>query len=388
MTHAAPERCRWPSSSARSASRSGCSSRVVPQSRSVVLAVFPETEGNGVEVARALVRRYAGRVVWLRDGGPAPEDVRASPSQGMVLVPKASLAGLWAYLRAEAVLFTHGLYGSPRPCARKPIVNLWHGDGPKDVRPDRDVGAVIASTYLVGSTRLFSATRPRRSTSPPTGVLITGNPRTDQFWRPVEPRAARRARHHRRLRAVDADLPAGRAPSARSGSTATRVPPTTPAAPSSSALLDGLARPRPPAGRQAAPDGRRPAPARRGWSPSTTRTWSARASASTACSVRPPAWSPTTPASGSTTCCWTARSRSWCPTGSSYDRALLPADVLDWVPGEVVTATGRSRPSSTTSTPEVGVGAAVRHQVAERIGLSAAPPRPRTWSPPWSSWAC
>ena len=38
------------------------------------------------------------------------------------------------------MLFTHGLYGSPRPVERKPLVNLWHGDGPKDVRPDNGVG--------------------------------------------------------------------------------------------------------------------------------------------------------------------------------------------------------------------------------------------------------
>ena len=47
-------------------------SRVVPQSRSVVLAVYPESEGNGLEVARALLERYDGRVVWLRDPRPRP----------------------------------------------------------------------------------------------------------------------------------------------------------------------------------------------------------------------------------------------------------------------------------------------------------------------------
>ena len=75
-------------------------SRVVPQSRSVVSAVFPETEGNGVEVARALVRRYDGRVVWLRQRGEVPAHVRELAEQGLVLVPTASLAGVWAYLRA------------------------------------------------------------------------------------------------------------------------------------------------------------------------------------------------------------------------------------------------------------------------------------------------
>jgi hypothetical protein len=160
-------------------------SRVVPQGRSVVLSVFPETEGNGLEVARALLERYDGRVVWLQDGDQ-PAEVAALASDGMVLVPKASLRGLREYLRAEAVLFTHGLYGSPRPVGRKPIVNIWHGDGPKDVRPDNGVGGRISSTYMVGSTRLFSGHQAVAFDVPADRVLVTGNPRTDQFWRPVE----------------------------------------------------------------------------------------------------------------------------------------------------------------------------------------------------------
>lgn len=160
-------------------------SRIVPQSRSVVVAAFPETEGNAVESARALLRRYPGRVVWLREAGGAPREVRELAEQGARLVPKASLAGLWAYLRAEAVLFTHGLYGSPRPVARKPVVNLWHGDGPKDVRP-RVRSEHIASTYVVGSTPLFThLTKCDAFDVPRERAVITGNPRTDQLRRPV-----------------------------------------------------------------------------------------------------------------------------------------------------------------------------------------------------------
>jgi hypothetical protein len=161
-------------------------SGVVPQSRSVVVSAYPETEGNALEVARALLRRYAGRVVWLRESGPAPAEVLELAKQGMVLVPKASLRGLVAYLRAEVVFFTHGLYGSPRPTARKTIVNLWHGDGPKDVRPENGVGGQISSTWFVGSTALFSGYQAAAFGVPEDHVLLSGNPRTDQLWRPVD----------------------------------------------------------------------------------------------------------------------------------------------------------------------------------------------------------
>ena len=165
----------------------GLLSRGFPQDRSVVLSAFPETEGNGLEVARALLKRYDGRVVWLREAGVAPAEVRALADEGMVLVKKAGLGGLLAYLRAEAVFFTHGLYGSPRPSRRKPIVNLWHGDGPKDVRADNGVGGHIASTYFVGSTQLFSGHQAEAFDVPDERLVVTGNPRTDQFWRPADP---------------------------------------------------------------------------------------------------------------------------------------------------------------------------------------------------------
>ena len=162
-------------------------SLVFPQSRSVVVSVFPETEGNGLEVARALLDRYDGTVVWLEEGVETPTDVRALADRGMVLVRKASLRGMLAYLRAEVVFFTHGLYGSPRPARRKPIVNLWHGDGPKDIRPDvAHGGALIPSTYLVGSTELFTGHQAEAFGIPSERVLLTGNPRTDQFDRSVD----------------------------------------------------------------------------------------------------------------------------------------------------------------------------------------------------------
>jgi hypothetical protein len=161
-------------------------SLVFPQTRSVVVSAFPETEGNGLETARALLERYDGRVVWLQEG-ESPGAVLELAKQGLELVPKTSLGGVVAYLRAEAVFFTHGLYGSPRPTRRKPLVNLWHGDGPKDIRPGpAHGGAIIPSTYLVGSTRLFSGHQAAAFGVPHERILVTGNPRTDQFVHPVD----------------------------------------------------------------------------------------------------------------------------------------------------------------------------------------------------------
>jgi len=169
----------------------GMLARAVPRSRAVVVAAFPQTEGNAVEVARVLLRRYPGRVVWLREGGTLPGEVRELCGDGLTVVSKTSLRGVWSYLRAEVVFFTHGLYGSPRPPRDRPVVNLWHGDGPKDVRPDGGTSGRIRSTYLVGSSALFSAYQAEALEVPPANLLLTGNPRTDQLRRPASDRALR-----------------------------------------------------------------------------------------------------------------------------------------------------------------------------------------------------
>ena len=46
---------------------------------------------------------------------------------------------------------------------------------------------MIHSTWFVGSTRLFSRHQAEGFGIPEDRMLITGNPRTDQFWRPAGP---------------------------------------------------------------------------------------------------------------------------------------------------------------------------------------------------------
>ena len=170
---------------------------------------YPETEGNGLEVARALLKRYDGRVVWLREAGAAPAEVRALADDGHGAGAEGQPARAASPTCApRRCFFTHGLYGSPRPVARKPIVNLWHGDGPKDVRPDNGVGGHDRQ-------HLLRRQHPAVLEPPGRGLRRAGRPAArhrQPAHRPVLAAGRRRPPgrpgHHRRLRGVDADLPA------------------------------------------------------------------------------------------------------------------------------------------------------------------------------------
>ncbi len=156
--------------------------RVTPALRHAVVTGFPDDEGNSVEVVRALARRIP--VYWLTNDSPdsvawliADADLRFP----VRCLRKDSAAAYLRYITAQYVFFTHGLYGSPKPPHHKTFVNLWHGDGPK--RSKRF--ANVRSTFVVAGTQLWGDQRPVYFGVSEEGVLVTGNPRVDQFARPA-----------------------------------------------------------------------------------------------------------------------------------------------------------------------------------------------------------
>lgn len=161
---------------------------VAPRSAHLVVSGFPDNEGNAVEALRACAERYPGRVIWLaadRDGARGIlVAAQADPDRRVEILPHRSFRGVWAFVTAEASMFTHGLYGNPRRVRRKTMVNLWHGGGFKgSVMSDARGRPSIWSDYLVASSEQFGRARARECALPDDGLLLTGNPRIDQFAR-------------------------------------------------------------------------------------------------------------------------------------------------------------------------------------------------------------
>jgi hypothetical protein len=149
-----------------------------------VVAGSPDDEGNSVEMARALAKHL--RVYWLVGEEPASLWWLVADADGadnIRCLPRDSLRAFLSYLTARYIFFTHGLYGCPTPPPHKMIVNLWHGDGPKS----RKGFANIHSSVIVAGTQQWGKRRPQIFQIPEESVLITGNPRVDQFDRPAGP---------------------------------------------------------------------------------------------------------------------------------------------------------------------------------------------------------
>jgi len=154
----------------------------LPARDHAVVAGSPDEEGNSVEVVRELAGRFP--VYWLVSDDPSSLRwlISDAAEAGEVrCLRKETLRARWLYATARYVFFTHGLYGSPQPPARKTFVNLWHGDGPKR----RKGFAVVRSTFVVSGTQLWGGMRARNFGVDERAVIKSGNPRVDQFTRPV-----------------------------------------------------------------------------------------------------------------------------------------------------------------------------------------------------------
>ncbi|MFF2371795.1 CDP-glycerol glycerophosphotransferase family protein [Agromyces sp. NPDC058110] len=161
---------------------------VAPKRPHLVINGFPVDEGNAVEMLRASAERYPGTVYWLvpevDEAHGVLEASGADPDRRVVIVPHRSFVGLWRFATAEVSMFTHGLFGNPGRVPRKTMVNLWHGGGFKgNIMSDERGRPTISSDYLVASTRKFGVARARECRLPADGLLVTGNPRIDQFAR-------------------------------------------------------------------------------------------------------------------------------------------------------------------------------------------------------------
>ena len=162
----------------------------VPKARAVFLAGSPPSEGNVAEIGRLLAARTDADIYWV----DAPEEsyLRAL---GIDPTRVQRLGGVWrprtvvAYLRSTVVFVTHGVYDAPPWPPRKVVVNLWHGEQAKGgglFMPRRRLKSPT-SKYLTGSSSELADIKCRLALVTRDRHLLTGNPRTDQLFRPATP---------------------------------------------------------------------------------------------------------------------------------------------------------------------------------------------------------
>ena len=151
---------------------------LLPQGGHIVFISAHSDDPDALVVLEYLAQRSPRPLPWLAPEKPnirlIDEDLRARIRVRRLTDP----AGIWAFLTSKLVFHTYGVYGLSRARARQVIVNVWHGDGPKRMRPDP-----IATTYMVTGVQEFGRRRMEILGLPFERLFTTGRPRVDDMHR-------------------------------------------------------------------------------------------------------------------------------------------------------------------------------------------------------------
>lgn len=158
--------------------------QVVPKSRRLLIATFPDGDDQGAALCFALQRAgWNGQIDWLVEGKPGDfmrwQHVRGLGSVSISFVKRNSLAGLWRFLRARWVFYTHGLYFSYHPPGGKTVVNMWHGMPIKKIWQGVPGSYVPQPSFLLSTSPFFSGVLMRASGLGKHRLLECGLPRND-----------------------------------------------------------------------------------------------------------------------------------------------------------------------------------------------------------------
>jgi len=162
--------------------------RIIPKTQLIAIHTYPDIEDQVVALLRTSAAEESRpyRVVLLV---ASPHDARrklevlvGANLDGVKVVRKTSVAGVWAYLRARGVLFTHGLFGSPTPPPNQVVINLWHGMPLKRIWSGVPGDQVPGCSYLLCTSDLFAGKLSELTKLPIARTPVTGLPRNDLFF--------------------------------------------------------------------------------------------------------------------------------------------------------------------------------------------------------------
>jgi CDP-glycerol glycerophosphotransferase (TagB/SpsB family) len=157
---------------------------VVPKDKRVVLVTQPDGDDQGVSMCLELKRaHWDGKIHWLVHEDPRPfrewQQKRGLGGVDVRFLYLYSIHGIWSYLRASHVFYTHGALFNYAPPKRKLVVNLWHGMPIKKIWRGVPGSQLPMSTFLISTSPFFSDVLMRASGFGPERLLATGLPRND-----------------------------------------------------------------------------------------------------------------------------------------------------------------------------------------------------------------
>ena len=161
----------------------------LPSRHHVVVHGWPDSEGNSLRSAAVLAANLDAPVYLLcedreKTAALLSRLVASEPAAAQVKpVAKRTLRAIVLTATARVILFTHGVFGDPKPGPHRVYVNLWHGHGPKRTAT-RSFETRIPSDLLIANTRAWGSETAKAFGLPQSALANIGNPRQDALFEP------------------------------------------------------------------------------------------------------------------------------------------------------------------------------------------------------------
>jgi CDP-glycerol glycerophosphotransferase (TagB/SpsB family) len=156
---------------------------ILPRSRSIVFVSIHPDDPDALVILEYLARNSDRPLSWMCLGQePETSLLEAGARERVRSYRIWDFRSAIQFLRSELVFHTYGIPGVLHTAQRQTVVNVWHGDGPKVMRPDP-----MPTTFMVTGVREFGARRMKILGLPVDRLLVTGRPRVDDIHRCLAP---------------------------------------------------------------------------------------------------------------------------------------------------------------------------------------------------------
>lgn len=152
--------------------------RLLPQGDHIVFVSSHPNDPDALVILDFLAEHSQRRLLWLVPQLPERIALEDRTRHRVGIHRLSGAAALSGFLTSPLVFHTYGVYGVRRAHSRQAMVNVWHGDGPKRMRPHP-----MATTFMVTGVQAFGQRRMDVLQLPQDRLLVTGRPRVDDLHR-------------------------------------------------------------------------------------------------------------------------------------------------------------------------------------------------------------
>ena len=162
---------------------------LVPTTKMICFSSFPDYTDNAYGIYHYFLKRELNkqfRLVWVvAEKGRLTEiqNKLKKDAEGISVVYKYSINGIWTYIRSRYVFETHGMFSALKLKQHDDKhIALWHG------MPLKKIGASIGQTdckncnYLIATSKTYQKIMAEAFAKPLEKVLVTGQPRCDLMF--------------------------------------------------------------------------------------------------------------------------------------------------------------------------------------------------------------